>query len=244
MHTITRLLLATALAATSASQLAAQTLDPDSDAPRRERRPSRTFLGLGLQISQPIGEFDRFTNEGAGFSGNLVHQLDRFGALALRAELGMLIYGHSSRRFTPFPGIPVQARATTDNTIFLAGFGPQVMVPSGPVRPYVNGTVGFSYFSTSSSVEGIDDQDEDLFDTTNQDDGTFNWGVGGGLYIPVARKARNPVSIDIGVRFISNGEAEYLREGSLRTSGNTIIINPIRSEANFVSYHLGVSFGL
>jgi hypothetical protein len=240
---IARAALAAALLA-AAAPAAAQTLDPDAPPPGAPR-PSRTFVGINLTLAQPIGEFDRFVNEGGGISGNIVHALDRSGAVAVRAELGFLVYGHTSRRFSPFDEAPeIRARVTTDNTIFFAGVGPQLMAPRGAIRPYVNGVVGFSYFSTKSSVEGVDDREEDLFDTINQDDGTFSWGAGGGLYIPIARRSRNPVSIDIGARFHGNGEAEYLREGSIQRVGESVRIVPIRSETNMVTYHLGVSIGI
>ncbi|NIQ54829.1 MAG: hypothetical protein GWN71_16020, partial [Gammaproteobacteria bacterium] len=47
----------------------------------------------------------------------------------------------------------------TSNTILYGGVGPQVMVPTGPVRPYANLGVGFGWFATTSSLEGTGDSE-------------------------------------------------------------------------------------
>jgi hypothetical protein len=119
------------------------------------------------------------------------------------------------------------------------------MVPSGKLRPYITGAVGFSVFATTSSVSGLDDASEHLFDTTNQNFGTFAWSGAAGLYIPLRHGSR-PISLDLGARYHGNGEAEYLRErtGITDNQNGTYTINPTRSQANMVVYHLGVTFGL
>ena len=45
------------------------------------------------------------------------------------------------------------------------------------MRPYVNGTAGFSYFSTTSSVRGRDDADA-FAEETNYDETQFAWDGG------------------------------------------------------------------
>jgi hypothetical protein len=56
---------------------------------------------------------------------------------------------------------------------------------------------------------------------------------------------RTPVLLDIGATFHRNGEASYLRKGSITDNPDgTINVNPIRSEANFITYRFGVSIGI
>lgn len=214
----------------------------EGDYLRKRTTPSKTFFGLGFVVAQPIGEFDRQIDVGGGIEAHVIHQLGRRSPVALRAGLGYIVYGHESRRFQPFPRI--EARLNTDNSIFFAGVGPQLMVPSGRFRPYLAGSVGLSYFSTNSSVQGRNAESENLFNTTNFDDATFAYTGTGGLYIPV-KKGLRPISIDLGVRYHGNGNAEYLREGSITDNGdNTISFTPIKSQANLVTYHIGVAIGL
>ncbi|MDQ3698183.1 MAG: hypothetical protein M3373_09185 [Gemmatimonadota bacterium] len=229
-------LLATPLAA------AAQVLDPGSSAQRPRTTPSRTFAGVGLLVAQPVGEFGDYVDVGVGIGGHLIHQLDRTGAFALRADLGFLVYGSERKRIRPFPRL--EADIKTSNNILIASIGPQLMVPSGRLRPYVNGSIGLGYFYTQSTIEGRDARNEGLLNTTNHNDATFAWSGGGGLYIPV-RKGLRPVSIDLGARFQANGRAEYLREGSIQDNlDNTYSFTPIRSQTDLVIYQIGVAIGL
>ncbi|NIQ55065.1 MAG: hypothetical protein GWN71_17240, partial [Gammaproteobacteria bacterium] len=74
---------------------------------------------------------------------------------------------------------------TTSNNIFFFGIGPEVGAPAGPVRLYVNGTAGYSYFSTDSHVSG-DLDPEPFASTRNFGDGGFAWSGGAGLQVHLA----------------------------------------------------------
>lgn len=228
----------TSLLATAPS-LHSQVLE--GDFMRKRTTPSRSFFGIGLMVAQPLGEFDRQIDVGGGVGAHLLFKPGRRIPVALRADLGYIIYGQETRRFRPFPRIEVEL--DTDHSIFFAGIGPQIMVPSGMLRPYVTGSVGLSYFATKSSLEGRDREGEDLLSTTNFDDVTFAYTGAAGLYIPV-RKGLQPVSIDLGARYHGNGRAEYLREGSITDNpDNTISFTPIRSKANLITYQVGITVG-
>jgi hypothetical protein len=139
----------------------------------------------------------------------------------------------------------VQLEVETSNNIFWLGVGPQLMAPAGRVRPYVNATAGFSYFATTSSVKGRS-SDESFADDTNFDDTPFSWGGGAGILIPVSYKARSLVFIDIGTRYHNNGKSvQYPREGGIQDlPSGAIQLSPIRSRADLVTWHVGVSIGV
>jgi opacity protein-like surface antigen len=133
---------------------------------------------------------------------------------------------------------------TTDNNIAFIGGGPQIGLPTGAFRPYVNGFVGVSYIFTESSVGGTS-SGETFASTTNFDDASFAYGGGAGLYIPVSRRGRNPVSLDAGVQYRHGGQADYLVKGGITDyPDGSIAIDPIRSETNLFSFHVGVSVGV
>ena len=185
---------------------------------------------------------------GAGLAGHALYRVDRQGAFALRLDGGFLNYGSETIRL-PLSNLPGGGRVgldvSTNNNIFWLGVGPQLMVPAGPVRPYVNATAGFSYFATTSSVKGRSNE-ESFADDTNFDDTPFSWGGGAGVLIPVSHKARSLVFIDIGARYHNNGNSvQYLREGGIRDLPNGAIqLDPIRSRADMVTWHVGVSIGV
>jgi hypothetical protein len=121
------------------------------------------------------------------------------------------------------------------------GFGPQLTLPLGPIRPYANAAIGFSYFYTESSVEGSDDA-FDFANTTNFSDAAFRYGFGWGILIPFQAARGNEWGIDLGAMYHGNGQVRYLREGGIIDLPNGgIILNPIQSDANLLTYRLGFS---
>lgn len=235
-HIVRAFALVAALAA--ALPVSAQTLDiSDDDKPQT---PSRWFGSLSVLAAQPLGEFNDYIDFGGGIAGGFMFQLTSGGPIALRFDGGYLVYGSETKRIRPFPRL--EGDITTTNSIAYFGVGPQFMVPDGNFRPYLGGSVGLSYFFTQSSLDGVL-SDEDILETTNFDDATFAFTGAAGIYIPLRRGMR-PVSLDIGVRYHGNGRARYLREGSIQDNpDNSITINPIESETNLLTWHLGVSAG-
>lgn len=209
------------------------------------RGPSRAFAGIYLVGAQPLGEFNDYIDWGGGIGGSLLWAFDRQGAIGLRLDMAYLIYGHETKRVPLGPSLGrVRVDVSTSNNIVVLGVGPQVMMPTGSVRPYLNGTVGMSYFFTESSVEGSSDF-EPFASSTNFDDAIFAWTAGGGLYIPLRKRERHSISLDIGAQYHANGEARYLREGSIQEDGTgEIYFEPIRSQTSLMTYRIGVAIGL
>ena len=212
----------------------------------REIRPPRAFVGGTAVVGQTVGEFHDFVDNSFGLSGHFLYTLDRRGIFGLRADGGFVNYGNDRKRvpLSSTIGGRILVDVNTANNIVMLGVGPQLMAPSGPVRPYATGSIGMAYFVTESSVEGSRNN-QAFASTTNFDDLTIAYTGAAGVLIPIARRSRTPIALDIGARYHRNGEVEYLRKGSIRDNNDgTITITPIRSEANLITYHLGVQVGL
>src|SRR5688500_8934795 len=159
--------------------------------------PARTAIGGGVAVAQPVGEFKSYVNNGFGGGGHFMMRVDRPGFLALRADVGFLIYGHETKRVS-MPGAGrIEFDVSTSNNILTYSIGPQLMVPSGPVRPYVNATAGGAYFFTESSIGGEDDA-ADFASTRNFGDNVPSYGYGGGVFIPFAMRYA-----DVGLDLVS-----------------------------------------
>jgi len=236
MHTKLLALCALAVAA-AAAPARAQLASPASDT-----APRIAGGGGTLVYAQPLGDFKQNVDGGGGAAGHLLVRLGASGALALRVDAGFLVYGHERLRVrNPFT-TRIRYDVTTTNNIATAGVGPQLMVPTGPVRPYINGSVGLAYFFTQSSLS-TGDSGEQFAQTTNLDDANLAYTGGGGFYIPLG-SSRHPISLDVGARYHNNGRAEYLTEDSFSDDPeSTVPPVPIRSSADFMTYHLGVSVG-
>lgn len=209
-----------------------------------ELPPVRGEIVFYGDLALPVGEFRSNVDLGGGGGLAGVWLLDDHGMLGLRMDGAFVLYGYQSDR-RPFsltvPEVAVDVRTT--NYIVSGGVGPQVYLATGPVRPYVFGTVGVSYFATRTTVRG-DNQDDDLASTTNLHDTSLALSGGGGISIQLSRRT-NPVSLDLGASYQHNGETEYLTSGlptPSRGRGRRFV--PILSETNMVVLRVGVTLGM
>lgn len=229
-----------ALALAWPAALLAQPHTVGDDAVRAVR--PRLHFGIGLQGMQAVGAFADSVDGGFGVGFHARYELDRQRIFALRADVGYNIYGSEEKRIA-FPNAPrVTLEQSTDNTILSYSVGPQLMWPSGAVRPYALGTIGGSYFATNTSLEGTNNDDQPFASSENFSDNAFSYGGGAGVLIPF-RTRRTPVSLDIGARYVHNGTARYLKPGSIQDTDTGYIVTPIEGPANFVVYTLGITVG-
>ena len=210
----------------------------DATAQSRGRVPAEGFFWA--QLAAPLGEFNDNVGLGGGVGlGGLLYLGDNRYA-ALRAEGSFVVYGSDTVRRPLSPTIPfVDVDVETTNSILTAGVGPQIFLATGPIRPYIYGTVGLSYFVTQTSVKG-DHEDEPIASTTNFDDLNLLLSGGGGLSV----KLHKGVHLDLSAVYNHNGLAEYVTEGGLRElRGGGWVADPIASNANLITYRVGISIG-
>ena len=203
---------------------------------------SGVSVPLSLNLGLPQGEFSENVSIAGGVGGGVIWKVGV--PFALRADLGVMIYG-SERRRVPLGGGAlglIRVDVTTTNSIFVGSIGGQVGVPSRTVMPYMGGLIGFSAFTTTSSVEGSNSANEPFASSTNSSDATFAKTALAGLYIPVGRSG--DVHLDVGVRHTWNGErVRYLTEGDITEDINgDIVITPRESRADILTIVFGVAF--
>ncbi len=195
-------------------------------------------------LANPIGAFKDFVNLGGGGGAGLLLYMDEGRNAALRLEGSFVVYGSESFT-TPLSTTVQRVNVTvrTTNYIASAGAGPQLVLGSGPVRPYVFGTVGISYFATESSASGTQLLSDDFAATTNLDDLKFSLRAGGGMMVRLSR-GKHPVSLDLSASYQHNGTTEYLTKGDLREGpGGRPQFSPVVSETNLITYRVGISIG-
>lgn len=160
------------------------------------------FTGsFALLNTQPLGELS--TGPGLGVLLSGAYALDRARIFHLRGELRGSMYGHENREvcFSSTIGCRVLLDLNTSYSTVYLGVGPQVLVPVGPARLALLGTVGVGGFTTTSSLSGVDEHDEDIGNTTNHEDYTLAWSTGGELRIPVAER----FALTLGGQYQHNG---------------------------------------
>lgn len=197
-------------------------------------------IPIGLHVGVPQGDFAQNVRIAGGVGGGILARIA--GPLALRADLGFMIYGSETRR-VPLGGGAlglIDVDVTTTNSIFSGGVGAQLGMPGPHVTPYLGGQLGFSAFTTSSSVRGSNSANEPFASSTNQNDGVFAKTVMAGLYVPLAR---GTTVLDLGVRHTWNGErVRYLTPGDITEDTNgDVILNPRVTRADLLTVVIGVT---
>lgn len=206
--------------------------------------PSRFTLGGDAVMLQPKGDFANNIGRGWGLNGTGLFRIDPYGYVQLRLDGGIAQYGNETKQIplNPITG-RVSFKVETSNTIGWAGFGGQLQIPDGPFRPYVNGSVAYTNFSTESSLKGTDNTLGD-FSTQNQHDGSHAWIYGAGVNIPFGRKFTSGM-LNVGARYYKGAEASYLKEGDIVDNPDgTISFTPRHSKTDFILWQLGASFTL
>lgn len=207
---------------------------------------TRGHFGFGFVAVEPVGELGAFFDQGFGFQleGAVGPAAERH--LRLRGNLGVVVYGHERQGFCyPTPiGCRIGLDLTTTNSILFAGLGPELVLPVGPLEPYVHATIGVSYFATTSSLDGDDGHHHDYAENTNYSDAVLAYTFGGGLRMAL-RRGRKPIYLDLAMERHQNGAASFLTEGDIVDHPDgSITILPNRAQANLVAFRVGVSFGI
>ena len=208
--------------------------------------PVRGGFGMSLVAASPQGEFANQIDAGYGVGLNAGYNVTPGGALRLRLESGFIQYGSETTEvcFSSTVGCRVRLDLVTSNQIAYANLGPELVLPLGWVQPHVSGGFGFSYFQTGSHVTDRNGS-ESVGSTTNLDDFVFALTGGAGLYVPIKLSRKVPLALDLSARYHRNGVASYLREGDIKEAPDgEISFTPRTSEANLLTWQIGVSMGI
>lgn len=204
---------------------------------------SRTGWGLdvALQVAQPVHEFADNIDLAFGVGSSVRHHFSWFRPLGIRGDFALMNYGNERQRVPLSSTVNrVTVEMNTSNNILVVGAGPELAVMHGPLRPYVHGFVGYSYFFTESSA-GDDDGGGAFARSTNFSDGGFATGGGAGIRVPLRARVTE-ISIDGGARFTHNGVRSYLRRGDvIDLPDGSLQFTPRVTNADFWIYYLGIS---
>jgi len=211
--------------------------------------------GLNFLVGVPQGEFaDNVSDPGFGFSGHFGYTIPR-SVFAIGANLGFLVYGSETRK-EPFsetiPDVTVDVSRT--NSIFQGHLMFRIQPVNGFLAPYIDGLFGFNYLFTETSVKNEDSFNgyDEIASSTNYDDIAFSYGGGGGMMLRVysgmhendetGEEKPFQVFIDLGMRYLLGGEAEYLTKGSITiTEDSRVLYSPSKSKTDLLNFHIGAS---
>jgi hypothetical protein len=197
---------------------------------------------LNVIVGVPQGDFgDRAE---AGIGGDLYGGL-RLGKspVTIGAKLGIMIYGHETRRepfSTTVPDVTVDV--TTSNDILLGHFVLRLRPPGdGAFVPYVDGLFGFKYLFTQTEINSR--RFDDVASSTNFDDFALSYGGAAGLMIRVHRSGSRTAFLQLGADYMVGTEADYLLPGSIeRDDDGNVNFDVQRSKTTILTPRIGVLF--
>jgi hypothetical protein len=201
--------------------------------------------GLDLLLGSPQREFRKNVERiGVGALINAGYAPEGT-PIMIGLEVGFMNYGSSDRREPFSTTIPdVFVRVSTTNNFILGHAVVRLQPNAGVFRPYIQGMVGFNYLFTETKIENENHLDQEVASSTNLSDGAFSYGGGAGLMFLVYRPDNGTVSdvfVDLGARYVFGGEAEYLKEGSIRSSGGRVSYDVLKSKTDLLEFTAGVS---
>jgi hypothetical protein len=209
-------------------------------------RPARHSVGIAFNVGQPLGDFAQNVGVAYGLDGMGTLGLDSQGILSLRAQLGWLQYSRKTETFWVNNGFGLfELESETKSGVFTLGVGPQLMAPAGNARPYIAGTIGLSRFSTSTAINVPASQSnsgttEELASQNVSSDNLVSLTGAAGIAFHLSLFGNSALA-DLGVRYVHNGLARYVSSDGVQYNGTgDPTITPTESEADFLTYRLGV----
>lgn len=205
---------------------------------------------IGLTFGLPSGEFKNEVSAvgiGLTFTGGV--QLPR-SPIFLGGDLGFLIYGYDSRREPFSTTVPdVTVRVITTNNIFLGDLFIRLQPDRSWIRPYLAGIVGFRYFFTETQIKNVWPADQDpIAETVNLGDVALAYGYGIGCSFTLWQGDRDRgdkegpsgVQLEVGVRYMLGGEAEYMKKDSISRDSGVVTYDIVRSKTDLIHPFFGV----
>ncbi len=197
----------------------------------------------------PINEFRTNVQKvGLGGSGDFVYRF-KGSPLSVGASFGLMVYGSESRQEWFSAEIPeVIVDVTTRNYILMCHLLLRLQPAKGRVRPYLDVLAGFNYLWTETGVYNRGGFNWEIASDVNFSDWTWNFGVGGGLMLPIFEKERGEKSgpfavfLDLGARYLKGGKAEYLKEGSIIQENERVIYDINESSTDLITIRAGLAF--
>jgi len=205
--------------------------------------------GINFALGFPRGEFQQKVGK-TGLGGSIQFYIWKptyNRPFSIGADVGYFMYGSESRR-EPFSLTIPDVTVDVDRTNNIVNYHLLFMISplEGPIRPYVEGIFGGAYFYTETKIKSTGGNMQDVASSTNFSDNTWSYGGGGGLMLrvykpPVIDKfGLSEIMVDLKVRYLVGGEAEYLKEGSIDIRNGKAYYDVVKSSTDLLTAHLGL----
>jgi hypothetical protein len=200
-------------------------------------------------IGVPTGDFATHVDSAGGLTGQMDKSLGS-SPVSVGGEISYLIYGSDGRDVPLGSLIPeapnAKVHVSTDNQMLTLHARGRIQARSGRWRPYADGLFGFNDLFTSTTVgpgaNCTDDSCGSSDSETNARDFVLSYGGGAGITYAFKSRPHAP-RLDLSVRYLRQGEADYLTEGAIRTLAGQAFFEVSHSRTDMVTIYVGIAFG-
>jgi len=209
----------------------------------------RLQAGGHFILGFPQGEFKSNADHiGLGGDFYFAYHIPR-SILSAGISIGFSIYGRETREAPLSPTIPEMiVDVSTTNSIMLGHLFLRLQPQQGKFRPYLDGLIGFHYLTTNTAIHDNCDGDDDI-SSNNYSDLAFSYGAGAGTMVMLIQGVRQDnkrrlfsMDLDIGIRYLRGGEAEYMKKGSIHREIDGVTYDVYRSRTDLVKAYIGLNF--
>jgi len=212
---------------------------------------TRFQTGVFFGLSSPQGEFGEYATQlSYGGAINFTYHLPD-SLISLGAVLDYSIYGYESwEEPLSLTLADIWVDVSTYNAMFMGHFIVRLQPNQGYIRPYLDGLFGFKHLRTDTRISDADNYGDDDIGTTNHlSDTALSYGAGAGVMLPLfmkinrhSRRSFFSIALDLGVRYLKGGRAEYLIEGAIDSQNDRLIYNVSQSYTDLFTAYLGLTF--
>ena len=206
----------------------------------RTDKSNRIYLAGGYtEAGLPLGDWGKVAGFGLGINATNLTVLNPGKPLAIRSSLGLL-YNFSRTQDVPPANLGPNDKLSleTKNGTLYFGVGPEFGKITGPIDPFVFGTVGFNTYWTSSNLSGT--AGGAPYDAKFGDSRiAFAWGAGGGIRKHVAHGE----AVELSVEYRSGTGHMYVLPDQVTTSGATVNAERKSRSTDQLLLRLGTTLG-
>lgn len=201
-----------------------------------------TEFDLSLHLGLPQGPFrDQLDKAGFGMKGTVGLHVPQ-SPLYAGIDFSFLTFGTDRRKEVFSSNIP-DVRVQVDNSYNMAsGLGLLRFTGQDFVfRPYIEGLLGFNYLFTQSTVRS---GGEEVASDINLDDFAPAYGIGAGVQYLIwdgQQVYGTLMYLNMQLRYIRGGNAEYVLPGTIDTSGQAAQFDTADSRTDTAYIQIGMS---
>ncbi|MCI5080042.1 MAG: hypothetical protein MRY78_00035 [Saprospiraceae bacterium] len=169
------------------------------------------YLNGNLQVGVPLQEFrDNQENWSIGGGGLLAIRIGEtpiYGGLELS---GMVFDSETNYYDVNISGFVKEYEVKTNNSIFLGHLLLRAIPETDfPIRPYIDGMIGFKNLYTRTRLKDLDDIDEDDQESRIEEgDWAFSYGFAAGLQLSIF--GNDGITLDLRCAYLPGNNANYL----------------------------------